>query len=69
VCLNKAEEMRKTMIRKICTTPYFVGFYGYHFFYNNDKTHEFVVHELERCRYSLTSYLENQQIEGELLTA
>ena len=42
LCTNKAEFIREIGIRRICSAPYFVKFYGCKFF-KDDNGNEFVV--------------------------
>ena len=51
-------------MRRICEAPYVVKLYSFKFF-KDANGNEFVVEELERCKYSLLQYLELQRITGE----
>jgi len=64
LCTNKAETIREIGIWRICKAPCIVKFYGCKFF-KDANGNEFVVYELERCKYSLIHHLELQRIYGE----
>ena len=64
LCTNKAESIREIGIMRTCQAPYIVKFYSCKFF-KDAKGNEFVVYELERCKYSLVHYLELQRMYGE----
>jgi len=64
LCTNKADTIREIGIRRICQAPNIVKFYGEKFF-KDAKGNEFVVLELEKCKYSLSHHLELQRINGE----
>jgi len=64
LCTSKADTIREIGIRRICQAPNIVKFYGEKFF-KNSSGNEFVVLELERCKYSLSHHLELQRINGE----
>ena len=61
LCTNKAETIREIGIMRICQAPYIVNFYGSKFF-KDANGNEFVVYELERCKYSLVYHLEQQRM-------